>query len=418
MGNPGIFVLGAVFSVLPLVWSYGEISSLRFRKAEEDTFPQVKNNFRSGYDAVRAVLGYFIIFLFLALVEVLMNLLGWIPAAGFSFMGLALNINTLASLILLFVFVILVFAKLIMPPHVVYNQDFISNLSGIPVFIGVIGKRFLRYVFSGISSTFFGAVIALLPAIIVLLSVVITLNVKNSILDARISVLTQRSNFLTGLEKHKALREIERMHYFRNFPQNIITEFSGMKSMQEDIESMQENISMGEKEIARLSSEFSKGIDSLDRVMNLLVNSSLTDSTSAYKYSEIEKLKNERTGNFKNWKQNAELGISKLKVDVSDKKGMMIQLPIVFLLTLVWASFFLGLVLAFVVSYLGNVYFELYNFKEDQSPTYFRQVVSEIKSVDRNQPLLGFTLLLIIVSGSLYINKILEFIYGLFDLGF
>lgn len=415
MGNPGIILLGAVFSVLPLVWSYGEISSLRLRNAEADSYSQVKIYFQSGFDAVRAVLGYFIIFLFLAFLEVLLNILGWIPNAGFSFMGLALNINTLASLILLFVFVVLIFAKLIMPPHVVYNKDFTSNFSNILVFIGVIGKRFLRYVFSGVSSAFFGIIILLIPALIVLLSVIITLNVKNSILDARIGMLSQRANVLEGLEKYKVSKEIDRMYYYKNFPQNVIDDFSGMKSMNSDIKNLKENIVLGEKEIASLNVEFTRSIDSLDNQISRTRNFSATDSTTMSILSQMEILKQSRLENFKKWKRDAELSIGKMKLELSDQKGLMIQLPIVFLFSLVWASFFLGLVLAFLVSYLGNVYFELYNFREDNNPTYFDQVISEIIHVDRNQPLLGFTLLAIIGLLVFNFNSIISFLTGIFN---
>jgi len=85
-----------------------------------------------------------------------------------------------------------------------------------------------------------------------------------------------------------------------------------------------------------------------------------------------------------------------MKIDISDKKGFMYQLPLVFLLTIIWAAFFLGLILAFPISYFGNVYFELYNLKEDDKPTYFSQLLTEINSHNRNQPLLGFTLFVVI----------------------
>lgn len=410
MGIIEITFVGLIFSVLPLVWSFGEISSLRLRNGESDSNIQVRNNFQSGFDAVRAVLSYFIIFLVLAIVEVVFNLLGWIPQVGFSFMGLALNINTLASLILVFVFVILVFAKLIMPPHVVYNKDFTSDLNGSISFLGVIGRRFLRYIVSTIPAGFFGLAVIVIPALIVFLSLIITLNVKNSILDTRISILTQRLIVLDGLEKYKTNKNIQRIAYYKEFPKNSFTDFAGLKSLNINIKNLKDNILKGEEEIRTLSMEFSTVIDSLDKKIEKIKFQPMADSASSEEILRLEAIRHSRLNNFGIWKQEGELSLSKMKIDLADKQGYMIQLPIVFLFCILGVSFFLGLVIAFFISYLGNVYFELYNFKEDEKPTYFRQVISELNADDRNQPLLGFTLIAILAIALYYRIFLLRFI--------
>jgi len=400
MGTPEIFIVGVVFSLLPLVWSYGEISALRLRNEEYNTYPAVRNNFRSGFDAVRAVLSYFIVFLILALIEVVFNILGWIPQIGFSFMGLALNINTLASLVLLFVFVILIFSKLIMPPHVAYHKDFVADFNGSINFLGVIGRRFLRYIVSFIPTGFFGAVVIAIPSLIVFLSVVITLNFKNSLLDTRIDILSRRVSVLDGVEKYKSSKEIERMQYYKIFPRNVLSGFADMKSQSRNIKNLKANIEQGEIEIDALSLEFSNGIDSLNRIIESLKNKPMTDSDSERRLVQLQALKQSRLESFSEWRMDSEYSISRMKVDLADKKGMIIQLPIVFLFTIIWFSLFGGLVLAFLISYLGNVYFELYNLREDGKPVYFSQVASDIKASDRNQPLLGFTLLFLL--GAVY----------------
>ncbi len=395
MGTPEIFIVGAVFSLLPLVWSYGEISALRLRNEENRPYQEVRNKFRSGFDAVRAVLSYFIIFLLLALTEVVFNILGWIPQIGYSFMGLALNINTLASLILLFVFVILIFSKLIMPSHVVYQKDFVADFNGSINFLGVIGKRFLRYIVSFIPAGFFGAVIITIPALIVFLSIVVTLNIKDSILETRIDILSGRVNVLEGGGKYKSAKEIERMKFYKAFPGNVISGYTGMKSQRMSINNLKANIDQGEKEIDALSIEFSDGIDSLNRTIDNIKNKPMADSDSERSLVQLQALKQSRIESFSEWRMDSEDSISRMKIDLADKKGMLTQLPIVFLFTIVWLSLFGGLVVAFMISYLGNVYFELYNLREDNKPVYFYQIASDIKSSDRNQPLLGFTLLFI-----------------------
>ncbi len=396
MAIPEIFVVGAVFSVLPLVWSYGEISSLRFRKSESENYQETRKNFQSGFDAVRAVLSYFIIFLILVLVELFFNLLGWIPQIGFSFMGLALNINTLASLLLIFVFVMLVFAKLILPPHVVYNKNFSGGLNGSITFLDVVGRRFLRYFLSVLPSMVFGLFVTAIPAFIVILSIVITLNIKNSILDTRISILNQRITVLEGIEKYKTRKELDRAIFYKAFPQNLISEFSGLKSLNESKENSNANILLGEKEIENISLAFSEGIDSLNKRIDAIMSRPMADSASSIELIRLEALKKSRISAFSKWKEEGADNISKMKIDYSEKRSLMIQLPLVFLLTIVWASFFGGLILAFLISYLGNVYFELYNFREDGKPIILRQLLNEIHATDRNQPLLGFTLIVLI----------------------
>jgi len=410
IGISEIFVVGAVFAVLPLVWSYGEISSLRFQQTESDSYQHIRSRFGSGFDAVKAVLSYFVVFLILALTEVFFNILGWIPQVGFSFMGLALNINTLASLILIFLFVILLFAKLIMPPHVVYHKDFNADINGSLVFLGVIGKRFLRYIVSFVPTGFFGALIMVIPAFIVFLSILLTLNIKNSILDTRISILNQRHGVLEGIPRYQTEKEIKRLAYYKDFPKNVIADFGGLKFLSKDVQNLKKNILQREKEMASLRIEFTSVIDSLDKKRESLKSLPMADSSSKIQLTQIEILRHTRLDTFSKWEQDGEYSISKMKVDLSDKQGLTAQLPVVFLLTIIWLSFFMGLVVAFLVSYLGNVYFELYNFKEDNKPTYFNQVLSEINAKDRNQPLLGFTLIFFFVAALLYFVKIKGFL--------
>jgi H+/Cl- antiporter ClcA len=96
------------------------------------------------------------------------------------------------------------------------------------------------------------------------------------------------------------------------------------------------------------------------------------------------------------WKTDRQLDIAKMKLKLKDEKGMIAQIPMVFLFTIIWLSLFVGIVLAVIMAYFGNVYYELYSFKEDGKPTYFRKIITDINNKDKNQPLLGFTLFAII----------------------
>lgn len=114
------------------------------------------------------------------------------------------------------------------------------------------------------------------------------------------------------------------------------------------------------------------------------------------------------TKTFGTWKESRIDQFNKLEVDRGDLKGLLIQLPIVFLLTIIWISIFGGIVLALILAYLGNVYFELYGLKEDGKPTFCQQVISEQNQEDHNQPLLGFTLLIILLIILIFIPEFKE----------
>ena len=86
-----------------------------------------------------------------------------------------------------------------------------------------------------------------------------------------------------------------------------------------------------------------------------------------------------------------------IRSEISFSKIIIYQLPVVFLFTALWFSLFGGIVLAVLISYLGNVFYDLYNIQEDGKASFFAQTARELNKKDKNQPLLGFTLLALIV---------------------
>ena len=85
-----------------------------------------------------------------------------------------------------------------MPPHMVHDKDFNTRIPGSIKFLGVIGRKFLRYLLALVPAGFFGAILAVIPAIVVGLAVYITLNVKNVILDAHIARIHHSALTLGG----------------------------------------------------------------------------------------------------------------------------------------------------------------------------------------------------------------------------
>ena len=393
VGIPQIVFVGFVFAILPVVWSFGEISALRYENRFNDGFSEVKARYSSGFDAVKAVLFYLVILLVGLLAEITLNMLGWIPNVGFSLLGLSLNINTIVSLVLIFIFVILIFAEMMIPPHVVHNKDYENDSDNIFKLLGVIGSKFIRYILSFIPASFFSSILAVIPVIVVGLTVLLTLNVKENVLDARLNGLKAKIYALEGAEQFKAELRADRLVFYKNFPMNLNEEFNNLKLRKDDKNSLKENISVAAYEFQQVEKMYNEDIVKLEQEINGLTGIS-TEEAMNRKYAAELSLKNKKS-DFSAWKADRELDMAKMKLKLKDEKGMIAQLPIVFLLTIIWFSLFGGIVLAVIMAYFGNVFYELYGFREDGKPTYFRQIISELNKKDKNQPLLGFTLLVV-----------------------
>ncbi len=393
--SPVIAIFGVVFSIIPVIWAFGEISSMRFENRWNTAFNDVKARYRQGFEAIRAVLFYLTIMLAGILIEIVMDMLGWIPYAGFSLLGLTININTFVTLILLFVFVILLFASLLIPPHTVYARDHDNNLTSSVKFLGIIGEKFLRYLVSVIPATFFSGILAIIPAIIVGLSIYISLNVKNIILDARISNLTHTSMSLEGSSKIETETKVERLKYYKEFPGNVFTDFTSIKTLNQRKTSLEGNYRAGLGEMNRLESMYLQDLDSLKSAISN--TGTLSDSLQTAVSDRMQNSLQNKTMDFEAWKKKRTAELASLQIKINDLKNKIFQLPIAFLFTIIWLSVFGGLVFGVVLAYLGNVFFGLYGMREDGEITYWRRTILEIKKKDQNQPLLGFTLLFILL---------------------
>ena len=394
VGIDGVVFIGAIFSVLPLVWSYGEISAMRFEDRAEEDYSHVRTKFDSGFDAVKAVLFYMLIFLIGILAEILLDIMGWIPNLGFSLLGISLNINTFISLVLIFVFVILVFAKVLMPVHIVHNSDYESNLENSGRFLEVIGKKFLRYITAHIPGSFFAGLLSIIPVLLVGLAVSLTFQLKDGIMESRINTLEARKYTIEIKDKYVLEQRIERLNYYKAFPMNIFGDFVNLKDYSERKKNIQMNLVGLNNQFNQVEKLFREDIDSLNFVINHLKNNAEVESYALLKNAE-QTLENKKSS-MEDWRLQKLDEELEMTAELMNVKGMIYQLPIVFLLVIIWLSLFGGLILAVIISYFGNVYHELYNFKENDQPTYFKAQIMEINSSDRNQPLLGFTLLFVL----------------------
>ncbi len=392
---PNIVFIGFMFSVLPLVWSYTEISVLKIEGRAGDSHSSVRMKYRKGFDAVRAVLFYLLVFLIALILQVALNLLGWIPSIGLSLLGLTINLNTFISLILVFVFVILVFSKFLLPSHLVHNSNFENNLSSSSKFLAAIGNKFLRYLLAHIPGLFFAAVLSIIPFLIIFLAINLSLSVKDNVLDAKLSQLSLKEQRSTSPEVYYIREEIKNFQYYKAFPQNVFEDFFSLNELRENRKIFEQQVVGLASEIEKTESLFEEDIENLEEKYRILQMGN--DSLAGNELFRTQLSLDNRKSDFEKWKN---LTLEKqvmAKAKLERTQNLLWQLPLSFLFLVIWISLFGGLAMAITIAYLGSLYHDLYSFRENGKPSYFYLTALEIRKKDRNQPLLGFTLIVILV---------------------
>jgi hypothetical protein len=155
----------------------------------------------------------------------------------------------------------------------------------------------------------------------------------------------------------------------------------------------EDNIRKEEEKLLRLENRTKARLKTLDDQITL--------SESPANKGDIASLKEQKllvSRTFSNQKADIEMVISKYKINLKYLHRNSQQIPILFFLAGIWISLFGGLVLSFVTAFLGNVFYELYLFRNDGTPSYFETIILHENEKDNKQPLLGFSLLIIIIT--------------------
>lgn len=352
-GMPELVLFSYVFAIVPLVWSFGEIAALRYEGREKEEYSTVRSKFRTGFDGVRSVMFYLVILLFLFVAEIALNLLGWIPNLSMSLLGISLNLNMAITLVLIFLLIIMAYIPGILPTHILYRQDHQDDLKSSMVVLGMLGRRFLRYTFVEVPAVFFGSLLLILPGALLVITFFLTDTVKDAVLETRVEQLLARAAAEPAVEAHDTYILIDRLEMYKDVPLLapgiFVEKMDGAR-----IVSMEEKVASLEKWIAAGRDGQSAG-------------------------DEVTREEKDR--------------LAIMRADLQEMKRQRAQMPVLYLFIGILVSVFGGLVLAVYVAYIGNVYYELYDLKEDGKPTWWTLTLEEMKKKDPNQPLLGFTLL-------------------------
>lgn len=394
VGIPQLVLVSYVFAVIPLVWSFGEIAALRFEGREKDDYSAVKGSFRNGFDAVRSVLFYLVIMLVLIVAEIVLNMLGWIPNLSMSLLGISLNINMAISIVLIFLAIILLYVPGILPTYILYRPEHENDLKSSFKVLGMVGRKFLRYTFVELPATFFGSLLLVIPIVVMVLAYTLTDSIKDQVLKTRIEHLSEKSAGMDALDAYRTEIKIDRMDNYLDMPLLAPAMFRNTWD-KNNVPDTKKKITDAEEALSAREASHEQTIDSLNRERSaagtVSGSDTVNDRASALS-ANIMDLNEEHEA----WVENQKDCIAVMKADLKEMKGVRVQMPVFYLFIGIFIALFGGLVLAVYIAYIGNVYYELYDLREDDKPSKWNQVITELKEQNPNQPLLGFTFLAII----------------------
>ncbi|MBN2348928.1 MAG: hypothetical protein JXJ22_08835 [Bacteroidales bacterium] len=391
---PYLFVIGTVLSLLPLTWAFGEISSVRGKNLEHESFSTVKANFRNGIESVRSLLFYITLFVILILLQAVFNLFGWFSNVGISLIGLSFTINSLISLVLIFLFLIIFLGGLIIPTYRLYIDFSETSLSDTIIFIKQIIGKGLQYVLVLLPSAIFSVIISIIPILILIVAFWFTMSVKDGILNIKIeSHRRTQLSMETELDAYRIDKKIENLRFLKLFPVGISQEMLNRNTIDFEIKYIEDDLNFEKAELLKLEEENSNQLNEINSHLSQLensINSGYNDEITVLKNSKLTLEKN-----FSKIKGDKELIIAKSELDINFLIAKKRQISLLFLFAGFWMVIFGSLALAIVVAYLGNVFCNLYLFKNDGTPAYFYTLAKQKNTKDNKQPLLGFTLLIL-----------------------
>ncbi len=389
---PGITFIGAIIALLPLTWSFGEIANIRAQKLENEPYREIKLKFQNGIEAVRSILFYITLFVVLLLAQLGLNLLGWIPVTGIVIAGFMFNVNTLISLFLLFICILIVFGVLVIPSYRMYIPFSEVRLSHTFELLKVMGKKFLQYLLISIPSAVFSVIILVLPLAVIILVGTLTYNLKNGITEIKINRLkTEQASTKDSENAYIIGKKIEQLQYLQQFPLYLFQEIEHRTILTNEISFAQEDLKAINGELLKDTEDLKRKMEDLQKEIDQHKSLNSADASVDELTKEKVRLQNELTI----MQQTKQADMSRLKVDIGALIQKRNQVPLLFFFGGLWMVLFGSLVLAFCVAYLGSVFHQVYLFRNNSTPSEWFQSISDIRSADHKQPLLGGTLFVI-----------------------
>jgi len=389
---PGITLIGVIIALLPLSWSFGEIATIRVQKLENEPFKAVKLKFQNGIESVRSILFYITLFVILLLAQLGMNLLGWIPKSGVVIVGILFNINTFISLMLLFISVLNVLGVIIIPSYRLYTPFSELKFSDTVDLLKTILRKFLQYFIITVPKLIFSLIIIVIPLVVMILVGTLTYNLKNGVIDIKINRLkTEQASTDDMVTAYTFGKRVEHLEYLKQFPLELSQEINHRKILNNELILSREDLKSEQEEFLKNSEDYKNRISQLqldiDEMTGLNRPATTIDLLTTQKSQLQEK--------YRVYEYSQQVEIGKLQTDIEYLDLKRKQFPILFFFGGLWLAIFGGMVLAFIVAYFGNVYHQVYIFRNDNEQSEWMKVIEQIRAKDTKQPLLGASLFIV-----------------------
>jgi hypothetical protein len=159
-----IGMIGLVISCLPIIKSYGILTSIIHGTEEAD-------HNAHGSHVMKTALNYVITVLVSIVVIEALLFLSIIPDFGLVFLGIAVNANVFLSAIVILALIVLFFAMAILPNHLLQNEESVSFQDSVVSYLYSIRDRGIQILVSLIPGSMWSVVVLAIPVLFVYASI-------------------------------------------------------------------------------------------------------------------------------------------------------------------------------------------------------------------------------------------------------
>jgi hypothetical protein len=278
-----IGMIGLVISCLPIIKSYGTLTSIIHGSEEAD-------HNAHGSHVMKTALNYVIAVLVSIVVIEALLFLSIIPDFGLVFLGIAVNANVFLSAIVILALIVLFFAKAILPNHLLHNEESVSFQDSVVSYLYSIRDKGIQILVSLIPGSMWSVVVLAIPVLFVYASIsmadsfkettiaIQSASISEDLLEAHSKALTINETLEQAEEAFEdaiALSVRSNQNSFAlGFPQNVIESpemiFSNnttdytlelpkmYKAAVSDTMSLRDQIKNAERNIVQLNSEINE----------------------------------------------------------------------------------------------------------------------------------------------------------------
>lgn len=404
--------VGIILALLPIAWVFGVIASLRAENELDIKWFSVQGHFNNGMESVRSLLFFIAFFVLLLIVQVGLNMLGWIPKAGITIASFSLNINMALSCLLIAMVVIIFFTVIILPSYRIFNVFDETSIANTWTFL----KRSLantpHYLSFFIPFSFFGAIASVIPIIIVALSVWLTLSVKDNVTQIRLNVLKEKVIATSDpIERYQLEKDRKDLVYIQKIPYDIEQDMRHRDNINTEIKLKEQKVEEVTLDYNQIIEEKQNDYQALEKQIEELKSKQFVDQN---RVAVLEKQLEDKQKKIESVENIQQLTLAKLDVDLQYLSKHKKQIPLIFyfisLLIIVLGTF----ILTTFLGYMGNVLYDVYTFRNNKDLNYILKTIKNEQTIDAKQPLLSTTINIITIFGLIWFlfmsNLAMEFV--------